>query len=135
MTNLKLLPVAKTDIQLIDEQHILLINHAKKIIFLIFNEKEKIEINKSLEKLICYMNYHFRAKEELMIKYNYPNILWHKKEHDNLFKKTIKYHDEFIQDTPNIEIEIRNFLTDWINNHINNLDIKNMQNVTDVYSN
>jgi len=132
LTNLELLSVMKTDIKLIDEQHMSLLNLIRDFDEAIINKKGKTAIGKTLNEIMNYISHHFRAEEELMIRHNYPGFYEHKKQHDDLFKKAIKYQEKYKEGIPKIEIEISAFLTDWVVNHINKSDIEYVPNVTGI---
>lgn len=110
-------------IDIIDEQHKRLLDIGNNINELIIDLDEVYdnydEILIVIEELKSYTKYHFKSEEDLLVKYDYPDILEHKKEHE-----------EFISYLESLEIETvdqdqQKFLKDllgkvyrWVFNHI-----------------
>ncbi len=79
-------------------------------------------ISKVLLDLSNYAKIHFQSEEALFEKYNYPEKITHKKEHDAFAKKVEKYIDDYKNGKTNLSIEVINFLTHWLINHIQKSD-------------
>ncbi|OUJ18287.1 Hemerythrin [Methanonatronarchaeum thermophilum] len=110
----------------IDEQH--------KKLFSLFNElhgamrkgRGSDKMSKILMEMKDYTEYHFSSEEELMEKYDYPE--------DDL-KEQIDNHEEFVEKLNEfiedhnkgkltVSVEVLNFLTGWLKNHIKSVDTK-----------
>ncbi|MCW8910501.1 MAG: bacteriohemerythrin [Gammaproteobacteria bacterium] len=124
MNDLVLSSVMKTGITLIDEQHQLLIDLVKDFENAINEDMDDHFVEGTLEELINYVSYHFKAEEELMAHHNYPGFSHHKEKHDDLVKKVIDFHERFKKKELNLENEILVFLKDWIVNHITKSDME-----------
>ncbi|MFC1784470.1 bacteriohemerythrin [Candidatus Neomarinimicrobiota bacterium] len=108
-------------------------NHHRKIIDLIndlhngMSQGSPIDVlHKVLLELSDYTMYHFSEEENLMKKYDYSNLLNHKKEHGKLIK-TLKDLQQQLEERKGelvIIIKIQDFLRNWWVNHILNLDMK-----------
>ena len=85
-------------------------------------ESKSIEILKKLED---YTKYHFQAEEELMAKYNYPELEAHKIEHMRLIKELKKIKEQILNNQDKL-VSFRLMLTlkDWILDHILESDHK-----------
>ncbi len=85
-------------------------------------ESKSIEILKKLED---YTKYHFQAEEELMAKYNYPELEAHKIEHLRLIKELKKIKEQILNNQDKL-VSFRLMLTlkDWILDHILESDHK-----------
>ncbi len=106
-------------IQSIDEEHrglILLINRFGDALFI---SKSKKEVAKSFEQLLDYTVNHFRNEEELMEKYNYPEIKQHIQEHHRLTQEVLELNKDKHYVFPDNIIE---FLKSWLINHILEVD-------------
>lgn len=106
-----------------DLQHKKLINMFNAIYDAIRLNIDKKALKEALDSLINYFDKHFAFEEELMEKYEYPEINIHKEEHKN-FRETI---DKFLQKNPDEEInflEVLKFLRNWWLNHILTMDKK-----------
>jgi len=107
----------------IDNQHkklILIIEELVSIIHL--KDYNYINIVDIVNKLENYIKVHFEFEENLMIKYSYPYLEIHTKEHNELRYKIqntlvfeLEFPDEFYTET-------LIYLVDWLTNHIMKVD-------------
>jgi hemerythrin-like metal-binding protein len=109
-------------VQQIDNEH-------KKLVVLVNDLNDSMKNGKSkesLQKVFCelvdYTVTHFSNEELLMQKVNYSNFAGHKHEHDELTKKVRALKDDFAAGKMMISIEVRDFLKNWIVNHIQKTD-------------
>jgi hemerythrin len=79
-------------------------------------------LEKIFKELIEYTVKHFSFEENLMKKVSYVSYIRHKKEHDDLAQKVKKLMDDFQSGKIMISIQVRDFLKDWILNHIQKVD-------------
>lgn len=86
------------------------------------NGKSKETLQKIFSELVDYTMTHFTNEESLMQKVNYVNFTVHKREHDELTKKARVLKDDFIAGKMMVSIEVRDFLKNWIVNHIQKTD-------------
>ncbi|MDH7603918.1 MAG: bacteriohemerythrin [Melioribacter sp.] len=100
-------------------------NQHKKLVSIInelHDAMKKGESSKVLTKILfemaAYTKTHFKSEEELFDKYNYPDKIKHKKEHDMFVKKVDDFMTEYKSGKTNISFELMNFLTKWLTNHI-----------------
>jgi hemerythrin len=94
MTKLAWNKKIETGIRLIDNQHIELIRRIDALDVAIFKGTGRTELVKMLEYLASYVNEHFEAEEEMMIKVNYPDLGKHREEH----KKFIAIYERILQE-------------------------------------
>lgn len=114
----------KTNVKECDEQH-------KKLIALV-NElhdgmkagKGKDVIGKVLNELLNYTNYHFKTEEAYMQKYNFPEFLKHKREHEDLTRQAKELKERFDRGEVAITVNVMNFLKEWLQSHILGTDKK-----------
>jgi hemerythrin len=109
-------------VQQIDNEH-------KKLVDLVNTLNDSMKTGKSKEtlqnvfsELVDYTIKHFTNEEMLMQKVKYGNLAVHKREHDELTKKARVLKDDFIAGKMMISIEVRDFLKNWIINHIQKTD-------------
>jgi hemerythrin len=86
-------------------------------------EKEEI-LPTVLKELQQYVQYHFKAEEALMKMYAYPDYSSHKAEHDDAVQKINKFMIRYDRKEDNLTIEVLNFLSTWLQNHILQTDRK-----------
>jgi len=106
----------------IDSQH-------KKLIALINELHEAMKVAKGkdvmghiLSELVNYTVYHFGTEEKLFQKYGYPEIVNHKKQHDDLTRQVMDTADKFNKGGNIITVEVMTFLKDWLQSHILRVD-------------
>jgi len=86
-------------------------------------EGEEI-VRSVLRELQQYFQNHCKAEESLMKIYAYPNILTHKTEHESAIQKVNKYLADYERHEEKLAIDLLNFLSDWLLNHILQTDRK-----------
>ncbi|MGA3129500.1 MAG: bacteriohemerythrin [Terracidiphilus sp.] len=78
-----------------------------------------------LDHLVDYTRYHFAREEELLVRTGYPDAAAHKRAHDEMAAwmntASHRYHNSSAI-APSLEV--MNYLTDWLYNHILGLDQK-----------
>ncbi|MEW6198813.1 MAG: bacteriohemerythrin [Planctomycetota bacterium] len=75
-----------------------------------------------LTRLAQYTVTHFQAEEQYMRKINYPNLLQHKAEHENLVRRVKELTQSYESNQIALTIETMNFLRDWLTSHIRRVD-------------
>jgi hemerythrin len=71
-----------------------------------------------LKELQQYVQYHFKAEESLMKMYAYPNYSSHIAEHEDIVQKVNKFFIEYERRDEKLAIEVLNFLSDVLQNHL-----------------
>ncbi len=84
----------------------------------------KANINKLIDSLLNYTQFHFSHEEEIMFESNYPGLENHKREHRQFIEKTLEFSTKFKEGKLLISLEVTGFIKDWIVNHILNEDQK-----------
>ncbi|NHZ84921.1 MAG: bacteriohemerythrin [Planctomycetia bacterium] len=108
-------------------------NHHKKL-FSIVNELHNgmssghttEVLRKVLSELVDYTKYHFTEEEDLMRKYDYPELASHKEEHDELIEMVQDLQQQFDKRKGELTIimKMQDFLRSWWVNHIIGIDKK-----------
>jgi len=110
--------------QQIDEHH--------KKFFLIINslydsmktgEREEVLLT-VLREMKQYAEYHFKAEESLMKMYSFPDYSNHKAEHEEAIQKVNKFMVDYERREDKLAIDVLNFLSNWLQNHILQTDRK-----------
>ena len=78
----------------------------------------------AIEILSAYVGTHFKTEEDLMKAVAYPNYETHKHEHDNLREQSEKLIKLFRLGKVDLTATISKFLSDWLKNHILEIDKK-----------
>lgn len=77
-----------------------------------------------LNELARYTRTHFSAEENAMLSAGYSEFASHKAEHDKFTSKVERVNQEFEQGAAGLSIELMDFLTSWLQDHILNTDKK-----------
>jgi hemerythrin-like metal-binding protein len=71
-----------------------------------------------LHKLVDYTRKHFAAEEAMMTSTGYPGLAAHRELHRGLTKQVQEYVGRFEKGEITLNLQLLNFLRDWLSNHI-----------------
>jgi hemerythrin len=114
------------NVDLIDEQHKMLIQKLADLSDAFRRGLEQNKVMKTLEFMIDYTDFHFSAEEKVMDENNYPGLNEQKQQHEEF--KTIL--NDIVEDykeegtTTEIATAINVFLLNWLTKHIKGSDSK-----------
>ncbi len=108
----------------IDRQHQKLIGMINELNEAMRQGKGKDVLGKIINGLITYTETHFGTEERYFTKFGYPEADSHKKEHSDFTKEVSEFKEGFEKGKLGLSIEIMNFLSDWLKNHIQGVDRK-----------
>ena len=113
-----------TNVKIVDEQH--------KEIFRRINEMSDMgarlfadeEVQDTLDFLGAYVIEHFKAEEDLMIKWKYPNYESHKNEHAKFLEDFTSFRHDFntMGSTVSFTLSLVEHMVNWIVTHIKQSD-------------
>lgn len=106
------------NIKVIDQQHKKLVDSINELNDAMKLGKGKEVMGKIINNLISYTATHFRTEEKYFAQFGYPDLANHKKEHDAFVQKVSEFKDKFEKGRIMMTIEVMNFLSDWLKNHI-----------------
>jgi hemerythrin len=75
-----------------------------------------------LKKLVDYTRDHFSSEEYMMASVNYPGLAVHRIKHRDLTKQVEEFIGRFERGEIRINLELLNFLNDWLTTHIQKED-------------
>jgi hemerythrin len=110
----------------IDQQHKQLISMINELHDTMKQGKSKDVIDKILEGLFNYSVTHFKTEENYFDRFGYAEKENHKMEHAAFIKKIADF-NKVDNAKHGLSIEIMNFLSDWLKNHIKVVDMKYSQ--------
>lgn len=111
-------PKLELSIEVIDGHHkklVAFINLLHKAMRL---QKGTKEVGGILKNLAEYTVFHFAFEEELFKKYGYPEYENHRKIHKKLVAQVLDYQKDFTTGKATITMDLMDFLTDWLKDHI-----------------
>lgn len=101
-------------------QHLLeLLNRAYNAVIIEYNIND---IRYIFHELLEYTDYHFKAEEELMHKFDYSKIDSHVLEHEVFRNRLNELLGSLLSLDSKFDIEIIYFLEEWLLNHISHVD-------------
>ncbi|MCX7678933.1 MAG: bacteriohemerythrin [Spirochaetes bacterium] len=113
-------------IKSMDEQHYKLVDLANNLYEAIKSGRKNEALIETFKGLVEYVQVHFNAEEKLMEDNDYPfnQLLKHKQEHRDLIKKIKELFEKAKAGSATVNLEMLNFLRDWIMIHIAESDKK-----------
>ncbi|MCK5032280.1 MAG: hemerythrin family protein [Calditrichia bacterium] len=112
------------NIKEIDDQHKKLIEIINNLFIAMLEGKAQDIINKTVDELINYAEYHFSTEENYFEKHNYPGFHSHKIQHSYYKDEILNYKQELLNGKSTVPTDVFNFLKDWLTEHIMNSDKK-----------
>jgi hemerythrin len=110
------------EIQKIDEQHMKFFSIINLLYDAVLQGKGGEVVGSVLKELQQYVIFHFKSEESWMKMYNYPDLNNHKLEHQEAIQKVNKLVLEYERGQQTVDIELLKFLSDWLQNHILQVD-------------
>ncbi len=113
-------------IDLIDEQHKMLIQRLNDLSKAVEMMRGGVEIARTLEFMIDYTDFHFSSEEKYMTEQEYPGLDHQQQQHQE-FKDTLKHIvEDFEEEGPTraLTTSINTFLVNWLIKHIKGVDLE-----------
>lgn len=113
-------------VDLIDEQHKMLIKRIKDLSDAVNSSRGAVQIGKTLGFMIDYTEFHFSAEEKHMTEASYPGLDLQVQQHEE-FKSSLKHMvTEFEEDgaTAQLSEGVNTYLINWLVKHIKSIDSK-----------
>lgn len=85
-------------------------------------EQSREEIGHALDSLVDYTKTHFGYEERLFKKHGYPETQSHLAKRKKLVDQVVDFYSKFKNKEANVDMELLNFLQDWLKNHIMGTD-------------
>jgi len=123
------MPIAKWDDsfrtghELVDKQHQELFRMVNNLHDAIMAGKGKDILEPTLKELTKYTIDHFRDEEKLMASIRYPQLVPHKKKHEELTGQVTQLLEKFDAGKLVLSVTLSTFLADWLRHHIKEDDV------------
>ncbi|MFP3983901.1 MAG: bacteriohemerythrin [Desulfurivibrionaceae bacterium] len=117
-------PHLSVEIEKIDNQHKKLVEMINRLYQAVIEKRGKNTVSSILDELINYTSEHFKTEEDFFDRYGYPEKEEHKKIHNNLVEKVLDFQKKFKENSAQVDMELLEFLKDWLVNHIMKTDKK-----------
>ena len=109
-------------IGVIDDQHHHLVNLVNKLHRAMRSRAGRTVLGSTLTELAQYTVEHFQTEEKLMTAARYQHLDAHKREHEKLVAEVVAFQRQFESGSVTITLDLMNFLSDWLINHIKGVD-------------
>jgi methyl-accepting chemotaxis protein/hemerythrin len=109
-------------IDAIDQQHHHLVDLVNKLHHAMRVRAGKSVLGATLAELAQYTVEHFKDEERMMEEAGYPKLDAHKREHEKLVAQVVDFQKQFESGSVTITLDLMNFLSDWLINHIKGVD-------------
>lgn len=110
-------------VEIIDEQHKVLIGIINDLQEAMQAGRGKAIMNDVLIRLVDYIKMHFSMEEKLMAEYHYPDRIRHESQHFALTSQVGQLYVKVREEKMMVTIETMDFLKNWLNNHILQTDM------------
>lgn len=111
-------------IEIVDEQHIKLINLGNQLINLLGNQEDKDKIVQKYDEFIKFIENHFQTEEDLFLEFDYTDAERHIEMHRFFLEKLREPRENFVEFDIDLSVYIINFLNEWAKNHISSFDVE-----------
>ncbi len=112
-------------IEMIDEQHKMLIKHLSDLSQALESQQGPAKIGKTLNFLIDYTHFHFTAEERHMAENGYPELENHRNMHEAFKVSLGNLEEDLLEEgaTQSIADSIDALLVKWLFGHIREVDV------------
>ncbi len=124
MSLIKWDPGYSVNVELIDEQHKVLVKMINDLYDAMNTGKEKESLKKLINKISVYAAMHFAREEHYFDMFGYPDSELHKKQHLDFEDKVMEFENDFEKGRQDLSMDIMKFLSDWLLAHIKGSDRK-----------
>jgi hemerythrin-like metal-binding protein len=109
-------------VKMLDEQHSGLFETLNELHGAMLKGQAQSLTGPLLRKLVDYTRRHFAAEEAMLVTTQYPGLAAHRVKHHDLTKQVVEYVTRFEKGEVTLNLQLMNFLRDWLTNHIQKVD-------------
>jgi hemerythrin-like metal-binding protein len=109
-------------VQSMDSQHTVLFEILNELHEAMMKGKAQKVTGALLRKLMDYTQNHFSAEEAMMASAGYSGLDGHRAKHDELIRQVEEFRTRYERGEGNLNLQLLNFLRDWLTNHIEKVD-------------
>ncbi|HVN92205.1 MAG TPA: bacteriohemerythrin [Terracidiphilus sp.] len=109
-------------VKTIDGQHHMLFGMINDLHEAMLKGQAQTQVGPLLRKLAQYTQTHFAEEEKMMSAANFPGLADHKFQHAQLIEKVQAFSSRYEKGEIAMNIDLMNFLRDWLTNHIQKVD-------------
>jgi len=109
-------------VKTLDSQHTVLFGLLNDLHAAMLKGQAQALTGPMLRKLAEYTRTHFSTEEQMMAAAKYPGLAGHRIKHRDLTKQVEEYVTRFEHGEVTLNLQLMNFLRDWLTNHIQKVD-------------
>jgi hemerythrin len=113
-----------TGVEQFDKEHHKLVELINAMFEVMRDKRELEAVEKLLDELITYTQYHFDNEEKAMEEASYPGLAEHREEHEKLKAEAVNFKSRLKEDVENGTKNFYIFLREWLTKHILECDMK-----------
>ena len=129
MSDLVWNPEWDTGVELIDEQHRQLLAQFDRLLAAVRVKGQVQQLGSLVGFLADYVELHFRSEESLMAEVGFPDLARHQVLHNEMRARVEAVREDFAQSPGIVTLELLEFLTHWLINHISVEDRRLAQHI------
>lgn len=115
-------PEFSVKIELFDSQHRNLIDMINTLLLAMQNRSGDDEIEKIINRMAEYTQYHFSSEEDYMKKFDYPQMSAHIDAHRSFISEVQKFQEQMQKSKFLLSMKVYHFLKNWLLDHIQGMD-------------
>jgi len=115
-------PTFSVNVEIIDEQHKMLVKMINELYEAMLSQKEHEELSKLINQMSVYAAMHFAREEHYFDTLGYQEAEEHKNEHLYFEEKVSQFENDFNSGKQNLTNDIMVFLSNWLTDHIKGRD-------------
>ncbi len=108
----------------LDNDHKKLIAMINELYFAMQNDSAQKVVNSIIGEMLLYAKEHMSQEEDYMREANYLGLLEHRREHETFIAKALELKQRSEEEGFVLSLEVIMYLTDWLNDHILETDMK-----------
>lgn len=108
----------------VDEQHKKCVDMVNELYDSMRSSSSDETLLKIVDDMRNYTEFHFTTEEKLMEQYGFNGLQEHKQEHEEFIAKVGQVEGDCQSGKGSLDMEVLNFLSNWLVTHINDTDKK-----------
>lgn len=108
----------------IDDQHKKCVEMVNELYDSMRQESSAETLLKIVDDMKNYTEFHFTTEEKFMDQYEFSGLQEHKQEHKEFIEKVVQVEQDCSSGKSSLDMEVLNFLSNWLVTHINDTDKK-----------
>ena len=118
METKELAPGLCLGIEVIDGQHARFFELMNRMVASDTLDGNRELVAEVLAEMVAYVHDHFQTEEELMERFEYPDMMAHVLKHAQFAAIVENFHDKYVNEEIGLDDEVMGYLVEWFTEHI-----------------